>query len=102
MLHTKDHPLTHLVDPHGVEPELVEHGVGLVPGGEGGEEVPLALRLDLETDNLYIFQRIVCDSYFDEFSWQMALTSMALGITSAVFSFVTAITSFSRRISCMQ
>ena len=39
---------THLVDPHGVEPELVEHGVGLVPGGEGGEEVPLALRLDLQ------------------------------------------------------
>ena len=102
MLYTKDHPLTHLVDPHGIEPELVEHGVGLVPGGEGGEEVPLTLRLDLETDN-FIFQRLVIHhSYFEEFSWQMALTSMALGITSAVFSFVTAITSFSRRISCMQ
>ena len=37
-----------LVNPHGVEPELVEHGVGLVPGGEGGEEVALALRLDLD------------------------------------------------------
>ena len=40
--------LTDLVDPHGVEPELVEHGVGLVPRGERGEEVPLALRLDLD------------------------------------------------------
>ena len=47
-LYTKHDPTLYLVDPHGVEPELVEHGVGLVPGGEGGEEVPLALRLDLQ------------------------------------------------------
>ena len=54
-LYTKYDP-AHLVDPHGVEPELVEHGVGLVPGGEGGEEVPLALRLDLVTNGRTVIQ----------------------------------------------
>lgn len=39
--------MTNLVDPHGVEPQLVDHGVGLVPRSEGREEVPLTLSLDL-------------------------------------------------------